>query len=55
MVYYLRQQPCAPSETTPGNRLWVVQADGSQVTELGYSLVRTATFGMAIVTYWVAT
>ena len=55
MLYYLAQQACAPSETMPGDRLWVVQADGSQVTEPGYSLVRTATFGMAIVTYWVAT
>ena len=54
MEYYLQQKPCAPSETTPGVRLWVVQAAGPQVAETGYTLVRTATFGMAIVTYWVA-
>jgi mannosyltransferase len=54
MEYYLQQHPCAPSETRPGDRLWVVQATGPQVTEPGYTLVRTATFGMAIVTYWVA-
>lgn len=63
MDYYLRQQPCAPTETAPGDRsddrpgdhLWVVQADGPQVSEPGYELVRTTAFGMAIVTYWVAT
>jgi mannosyltransferase len=62
MEYYLGQQPCAPTETAPddrsadrpGDHLWVVQADGPQVTEPGYALLRTATFGMAIVTYWVA-
>jgi mannosyltransferase len=55
MAYYLARQPCAPSETTPGDHLWVVQAAGPQVTEPGYTLVRSATFGMAIVTYWVST
>jgi mannosyltransferase len=54
MEYYLQQKPCAPSETMPGNHLWVVQAAGPQVAEPGYALVRTAKFGMAIVTYWVA-
>jgi len=54
MEYYLHQQPCAPSETMPDDHLWAVQATGPQVTEPGYTLVRTATFGMAIVTYWVA-
>src|ERR1035437_998842 len=54
MEYYLHQQPCAPSETTLGSRLWVVQATAPQVTEPGYALVHSATFGMAIVTYWVA-
>jgi mannosyltransferase len=54
MEYYLQQKPCAPSETMSGNHLWVVQAAGPQVTEPGYTLVRTAKFGMAIVTYWVA-
>jgi mannosyltransferase len=54
MEYYLQRQPCAPSEATAGNHLWVVQAAGPQATEPGYTLVRTATFGMAIVTYWVA-
>jgi mannosyltransferase len=54
MVYYLEQRPCAPSETMRGDHVWVVQAAGPQVTEPGYTLVRTATFGMAIVTYWAA-
>ncbi len=54
MVYYLRQAPCAPSETAAGNRLWVVQAEGSPLTEPGYTLVRTANFGQAVVTYWAA-
>ena len=54
MEYYLEQKPCAPSETTLGSRLWVVQATAPQVTEPGYALVHSATFGMAIVTYWVA-
>ncbi|HJX68368.1 MAG TPA: glycosyltransferase family 39 protein [Candidatus Limnocylindrales bacterium] len=54
MRYYLRQQPCAPSETAPGGHLWFVQCAGPQVTESGYRLVRTASFGSAIVTYWVA-
>ncbi len=54
MDYYLARQPCAPSENGPGDRLWLVQATGPQVTEPGYTLVRTATFGTAIVTYWAA-
>jgi mannosyltransferase len=54
MEYYLRQQPCAPSETAPSDHLWVVQAAGPQVAEPGYRIVKTATFGMAIVSYWVA-
>ena len=54
MAYYLQQKPCAPSETAPADHLWVVQAVGPQVTEPGYTLVTTATFGMAIVTYWLA-
>jgi len=54
MAYYLRQKPCAPSETMSGDHLWFVQAEGPQVTEPDYTLVRSATFGMAIVTYWVA-
>ena len=54
MEYYLSQQPCGPSETAPSDRLWVVQASGPQVAEPGYRIVKTATFGMAIVTYWVA-
>jgi mannosyltransferase len=53
MEYYVRQQPCEPSESTAGDRLWVVQADGPEASEPGYTLVRSATFGMAIVTYWV--
>jgi hypothetical protein len=31
-----------------------VQAAGPQATEPGYDLIKTAGFGMAIVTYWVA-
>jgi hypothetical protein len=54
MEYYLRQEPCAPSETMVADRLWVVQATGPQIMEPGYALVRTGTFGMAIVTYWLA-
>jgi mannosyltransferase len=54
MDYYLQQKPCAPSETAPADHLWFVQAAGPQVTEPGYTLVTAATFGMAIVTYWVA-
>lgn len=54
MVYYLQQKPCAPSEAGPAGHLWVVQAAGPQVTEPGYTLVRSTTFGMAIVTYWLA-
>jgi len=54
MEYYLQRQPCAPAETTSGSHFWVVQATGPQVTEPGYTLVRGATFGTAIVTYWVA-
>jgi hypothetical protein len=54
MEYYLHQQPCAPSETMPDDHLWFVQAAGPQVTEPDYTLVRTETYGMAIVTYWVA-
>ena len=54
MEYYLHQQPCAPSETMSDDHLWFVQAAGPQVTEPDYTLVRTETYGMAIVTYWVA-
>jgi mannosyltransferase len=55
MIYYLQSQPCSPSETmSAGDHLWVVQADGKPVAEPGYTIVRTATFGMAIVTYWAA-
>jgi mannosyltransferase len=54
MVYYLRQTSCAPSETAASDHLWVVQAEGSQLTEPGYTLVRTANLGQAIVTYWAA-
>ena len=54
MLYYLPQKSCAPSETKPSDHLWVVQADGPPVTEPGFALVRTETFGMATVTYWVA-
>jgi mannosyltransferase len=54
MAYYLQQKPCAPSETMSGDHLWFVQAAGPQVTEPDYTLVRTETYGMAIVTYWVA-
>jgi mannosyltransferase len=54
MVYYLQQKPCAPSESATAGHLWVVQATGPQSTEPGYTLVRSATFGMAIVTYWLA-
>jgi hypothetical protein len=54
MEYYLRQQSCAPSETTSGSHLWFVQAAGPQVAEPGYQLVLARTFGSAIVTYWVA-
>lgn len=52
MLYYLQGQSCAPSETAAGDHLWVVQAEGSQLTESGYTLVGTTTFGQAIVTYW---
>lgn len=52
MIYYLRQHPCAPSETAGGGRLWVVQAEGSATAEPGYTLVRTVTFGQATVTCW---
>jgi mannosyltransferase len=52
MVYYLRGQSCAPSETAAGAHLWVVQAEASQLIEPGYTLVRAANFGQAIVTYW---
>lgn len=54
MDYYLTQNSCAPSDANQSDRLWVVQATGPQVTEPGYTLVRSATFGMAIVTYWIA-
>jgi hypothetical protein len=54
MEYYLAQQPCAPSDTKSSDHLWVVQAAGPQIAEAGYRIVKTATFGMAIVTYWVA-
>lgn len=53
MVYYLGQHSCAPSETAGGGHLWVVQAEGPQFAEPGYTLVRTDAFGQAIVTYWV--
>jgi mannosyltransferase len=54
MEYYLQQLPCAPSDTNSPEHLWVVQAAGPQTAEVGYRVVKTATFGMAIVTYWVA-
>lgn len=54
MDYYLAQERCAPSETGPGTHLWTVQAAGPQVAQPGYTLVRTATFGMAVVAYWAA-
>ena len=54
MHYYWRDQPCAPSETAASDRLWVVQCDGPQVAEPGYRLLRTETFGRAIVAYWIA-
>jgi mannosyltransferase len=54
MVYYLQQKACSPSESATADHLWVVQAAGPQATEPGYDLIKTAGFGMAIVTYWVA-
>jgi mannosyltransferase len=54
MVYYLGQKACRPAASATDDHLWVVQAAGPQVTETGYTLVRTQTFGMAIVTYWAA-
>jgi hypothetical protein len=53
MMHYLRQHSCVPSETAAHAHLWVVQAEGPQITEPGYTLVRTDAFGQAIVTYWV--
>jgi len=54
MHYYLRDQPCAPSETGAGDHLWVVQCDPPRVEEKGYRLVSSEAFGEAIVSYWVA-
>ncbi len=52
MAYYLTQHECSPSESASSDRLWVVQGDGPQTTEPGYSLISSTTFGTAIVTYW---
>jgi mannosyltransferase len=54
MHYYLRDQPCSPSETAVSDHLWVVQCDPPQLQEAGYRLVRSESFGRAIASYWVA-
>jgi mannosyltransferase len=54
MHYYLRDQPCSPSETAASDHLWVVQCDPPQLQEEGYRPVRSEAFGRAIVSYWVA-
>jgi mannosyltransferase len=53
MHYYLRDKPCSPSETAASDHLWVVQCDPPQVAETGYRLIRSRSFGRAIVSYWV--
>lgn len=52
MTYYLRDQSCAPSEGSHSDRLWVVQAEGPQISEPGYQLLSSDKFGSALVTYW---
>ncbi len=55
MLYYLASRPCAPIEDHAEAHLWSVQASGPLVSIPGFRLVRSESFGMALVGYWVRT